>query len=120
MEIPNYRKLIVWQKAHQNALSVLDLFSHSAFSFSKITNQCLGASTSIGANIAEGNSAITLREKKRYLKIALNSSYEFDNWLQILKDSKRVDLDKEYIEKIEERNIEVIKILSHWVSHLSS
>ncbi len=54
-----------------------------------------------------------------YFSIALNSSYEFDNWLQILKDSALINR-KEKIADIEKENIEIIKILSKIVSTLKS
>ena len=59
-----------------------------------------------------GNSAQSKKEKVRYFEIALNSSYELDNWLQVLKDSKAICLDKIRLPNIEKENIEVIKILT--------
>ncbi|MDD5618121.1 MAG: four helix bundle protein [Candidatus Omnitrophica bacterium] len=76
---PNYRKLVVWQKAHKNALSIISLLSKCNPRYSRIVGQCLGAATSIGANIAEGNSARTGKQRISYFDIALNSGYEFDN-----------------------------------------
>ena len=119
-EAPNYRKLLVWQKAHKNALLTISLLNKCNPRYSRIIDQCLGAATSIGANIAEGNSAKTDRQKESYFRIALNSSYEFDNWLQVLKDSKDICLDKKTLLVIEKENIEVIKILSKIISNLST
>lgn len=113
---PNYRKLIVWQKAHQNALAAIDLSEKIHFKFSKIVIQFITAATSIGANIAEGNAARSQRQKDSYFEIALNSSYEVDNWLQILKDSKSICSDKSLLSDIEKRNIEVIKILAKLIN----
>lgn len=120
MEVPNYRKLIVWQKAHQNALLIIEILDRCDAKYSRLVQQCLAASTSVGANIAEGNSAHTSKEKKRYFEIALNSGYEFDNWLQIFKDSKVIKVDTVHIHKLEQGNIEVIKILATLVKNLSS
>ena len=119
MDEPNYRKLIVWQKAHKNALLVIDLLDKCGSKYMRIVSQTLGAVTSIGANIAEGNSAATTKEKKRYFQIALHSSYEFDNWLQILKDSDSILSNKKGLFDIEQCNIEVIKILSKLISTLN-
>ena len=80
----------------------------------------MSAATSIGANIAEGNSSATQREKKRYFQIARNSSYEFDNWLQIFKDSDSIVSNKDNLKEIEQLNIEVIKLLSRLISGLDS
>ncbi len=120
MDEPNYRRLIVWQKAHQNALLVIELLDEVHLKHSKIIGQCIGSATSIGANIAEGNSSSTDKGKKRYFEIALNSSYEFDNWLQILKDSDNICPNKVKLVEIEKQNIEVIKILSKLITGLKS
>ncbi len=115
---PNYRRLIVWQKAHKNAISIIGLVDKVKFVYSTIVSQCIAAATSVGANIAEGNAA--QKSKKRYFEIALNSAYEFDNWIQILKDSDGVCGDKSKLSEIEKENIEVIKILSALISSLRS
>ena len=120
MEVPNYRKLIVWQKAHQNALLIIEILDRCDAKYSRLVQQCLAASTSVGANIAEGNSAHTSKEKKRYFEIALNSSYEFDNWLQILKDSKVFKIEPVHLNSLEQSNIEVIKILTTLIKSLTS
>jgi len=120
MNEPNYRKLLVWQKAHQNALLAIDLAEKIPFKFSRIVIQFIAAGTSIGANIAEGSAAPSKRQKESYFQIALNSSYEFDNWLQILKDAKPICADKAVLPGIESRNIEVIKILTKLISSLGS
>jgi len=118
-EKPNYRKLLVWQKAHQNAILAIKLMDGCHMKYSRIIGNVLSAATSIGANIAEGNSAFTSQEKKRYFRIALNSSYEFDNWLQILKDSDIISSNQTILIEVENRNIEVIKLLSKLISNLS-
>ena len=122
-EKPNYRNLLVWKKAHENALEVIVLFEDNYFpaKYDRIISQCLQAVTSIGANIAEGNSSASEKDKLRFFEIALKSAYEFDNWVQVSKDS---DAFKKRIKKgnltdIEKRNIEVIKILSRLLNPLS-
>ena len=120
METPNYRKLIVWQKAHSNALLLIEILDEGHIKFSRLIGQCMSAATSIGANIAEGNCGHTVREKKRYFEIALNSSYELDNWLQVFKDSKTICCDKNKLLRAEQQNVEVIKILSKLISSLNS
>lgn len=112
--------MIVWQKAHQNALLIIEILDRCDAKYSRFIQQCLAASTSVGANIAEGNSAYTSKEKKRYFEIALNSSYEFDNWLQILKDSKVFKIEPVHLNSLEQSNIEVIKILTTLIRSLVS
>lgn len=120
MDEPNYRKLIVWQKAHRNALTIINLLKDCNIRYARIIDQCLASATSIGANIAEGNSVSSQRQKESYFQIALNSSYEFDNWIQILKDSKVICNDLKTLLLLEKDNIEVIKILTKIISSLSS
>jgi four helix bundle protein len=117
---PSYRRLIVWQKAHKNALLIINLLDKSNPKYSRIIDQCFGAATSVGANIAEGNDSHNAKQKETYFQIALNSSYEFDNWLQILKDSKVICFDKSDLLGIEKENIEVIKILCTIIKSLHS
>ncbi len=109
---PSYRNLKVWQKAHRNSVALIDLFKKNGVSikFNRIIDDSVGAITSIGANIAEGNEYGKGKEKSRYFKIALRSAYELDNWLQVLIDSGLLK-DKETLREIEKRNLEVIKIL---------
>ncbi len=119
-EVPDYRKLIVWQKAHKNAIEIIDITEKIRFKYERIMVQCVTSATSIGANIAEGNAAGSESRKRSYFEIALNSGYEFDNWLQVLKDSRIIGSDKAGLLEIEKRNIEVIKILTTLVYRLSS
>lgn len=79
--------------------------------FNRIIDNSIGATTSIGANIAEGNEYGEAKEKIRYFKISLRSAFELDSWLQILIDSNLLK-DKERLDKIEKTNIEVIKMLT--------
>jgi four helix bundle protein len=120
MEEPRYRKLLVWQKAHKNALAIIDLLEKINFRFSHIVIQCIDSATSIGANIAEGNASNSQKVKEKYFEIALNSAYEFDNWLQILIDSKVICSDKNSLRIIEQGNIEAVKILTKLLKNLSS
>ena len=118
--MPRYRKLFVWQKAHKNAILLIQLLDKCNPKYARITDQCIGAATSIGANIAEGNVSRTAKQKASYFQIALDSSYELDNWLQILKDAKAICSDRENLSAIEKENIEVIKILSIIIFNLQS
>ncbi len=107
---PRYRRLVAWKKAHNNALILIALIKECSSKYGRIIDQCFGCVTSVGANIAEGNESATHKQKESYFQIALNSAYEFDNWLQILKDGEIIT-DKEKLAVIEKENVEVIKIL---------
>lgn len=112
--------MIVWQKAHQNALLIIEILDRCDAKYIRLIQQGLSACTSVGANIAEGNSANTAKEKKRYFEIARNSAYEFDNWLQIFNDSRVFKFDKVQIKNLEQVNIEVISILAAIIKNLNS
>ena len=114
-EIKSYTDLIVWQKAHQIGLMVIDLIE--AFpkmkSLDVIAPQLLRASNSISANIAEGYGSYGNKEYGRYLKISFKSALETDNWLRKLIDSKRIrdTINIDLVLRIQALTFEVIKML---------
>ena len=114
--ITDYKDLKVWQKALEVVCNVIELVellppgSASAI----IGKQILGSSTSVCANIAEGHSSGTAREYNRILRIAYRESKETDNWLQVIKTSKKFAKPQIAFraKAIEAKNIEVMKMLS--------
>jgi four helix bundle protein len=78
-----------------------------------ILEQLLRSSTSISANIAEGYGSFSKKEFGRYLKIALKSSYETDNWLRLLRESSfaGASAGQKEISKLEKLNTEITKML---------
>ncbi|HOO78366.1 MAG TPA: four helix bundle protein [bacterium] len=121
-DVPGYRRLKVWQKTHQVALDILVLVEAlpEKAGLKRIIDQIIGSATSVGANIAEGSNSRSGKEYIRYLEIALRSATETDNWLQICKDSMVIKryLDIELLIRIEQSNIETIKMLSKMISSL--
>ena len=83
----DFRKLIVWQRAH-----VLALDTHRALcipvekGWGATRNQLQRAITSIPANIAEGCGKRSDMEFARYLDIALGSAKEAENHLLFAND----------------------------------
>jgi len=78
----DFRKLKIWEKYHKLCLSINKVTAD----FPKdvlygITNQIRRASSSIGANIAEGCGNDSDAELKRYLLIAMGSSSNLENYL---------------------------------------
>jgi four helix bundle protein len=59
-----------------------------------IGDQLLRAATSIGANLTEAQGSSSKRDFKRYHEIALKSANETLYWLNLLKDSKKVEVAK--------------------------
>ncbi len=114
-EIKTFRDLIVWQKAHEMDLKVIDLvaaFPHQQ-PFWVIGDQLLRASTSISANIAEGHGSYRGKEYGKFLSYALRSAYETENWLLKLQDSPILQqrVDAKTVQAISLLNTEIIKML---------
>jgi len=83
----SFRKLRVWQNAHELALSVY----RATRAFPKeeiygITSQMRRAASSITANIAEGCGRNGDREFLRYLRIALGSASELEDHITLAAD----------------------------------
>ena len=82
-----FRRLVVWQEAHSLTLEIYKMTS----SFPKeekfgITSQLRRASSSIGANIAEGSSRNTAKDQNLFYSIARSSLVEVDNFLELAHD----------------------------------
>jgi len=114
-KIRTFRDLEVWRKAFNLAVRVIRLTEKPPKGMSTriILEQLLRASTSISANIAEGYGSFSKKEFGRYLKIALKSSYETDNWLRLLRESISKDRESEQneISRLMELNTEITKML---------
>lgn len=115
-EIKTFRDLIVWQKAHEMDLRVIELVTSfpRAQPFWVIGDQLLRSSTSISANIAEGHGSYRGKEYGRFLSYALRSAYETENWLLKLTDSPvlRQKINVESIKVIADLNTEILKMLT--------
>jgi four helix bundle protein len=76
-EIKTFRDLIVWQKAHEMDLRVIELVTSFPREqpFWVIGDQLLRSSTSISANIAEGHGSYRGKEYGKFLSYALRSAY---------------------------------------------
>ena len=95
----NYRDLIVWKKAHQNAL----LIYSQTKEFPKeeqfgITSQIRRAAVSIPTNIAEGTGKSTKKDFANYLQTALGSTQEVEYLL--LLSNELSYLNQEQFQKI--------------------
>ncbi|HEY3114746.1 MAG TPA: four helix bundle protein [Gemmatimonadaceae bacterium] len=83
----DFRKLIVWEKAHSLAVSVHRLASAIRHSqHASLRNQMIRASASIPTNIVEGSRQASRREFARFLRYALNSASELEYHLILARD----------------------------------
>lgn len=82
-----FRKLLVWQRAHELVLSVYKMTEKFPKSeMFALTSQLKRAVVSIPANIAEGQGAGTKAQFARYLDIAKGSLSEVEYYLVLAKD----------------------------------
>lgn len=82
-----FRALVVWQEAHKLTLAIYRLSSSfpSEEKFG-ITNQLRRAASSVGANIAEGSSRRTTKDRNLFYTMAKSSLAEVDNFLELAHD----------------------------------
>jgi four helix bundle protein len=108
----SYKSLIVYQKAKQLTVDIINYFSGVKIpkSIEFLINQLFRSISSIGANIAEGYGRHYKGSFKQFLGIARGSSFESDFWLEILIETKYFDINQ--IIKFQERNTELMKILT--------
>jgi four helix bundle protein len=88
----DFKDLIVWKKAHENALIIYNLTK----SFPKdelygITSQLRRASVSIPTNIAEGCGKFTQKDFANFLQISLGSSHEVEYLIFLVFELKYID-----------------------------
>jgi four helix bundle protein len=83
----DFRKLLVWQKAHALALSANAVAGKiRGPSHVSLKSQLIRAAMSIDANIVEGRGHKSDRELVRYLNIAVNSANELESHLIMARD----------------------------------
>lgn len=85
---------VTYTKAYSFAIKVVEVYktivSKNEFVLSR---QLLKAGTSIGANIAEANGAISKADFSAKISIAYKESLETKYWLSLLKDTDYISLD---------------------------
>jgi four helix bundle protein len=83
----DFKRLLVWQKAHVLAVNVHRLASAIRHSqHVSLRNQMVRASASIPTNIVEGSRQASRREFGRFLRYALNSASELEYHLMLSRD----------------------------------
>lgn len=123
-EIKTFRDLIVWQKAHEMDLQVIELVTSfpRGQPFWVIGDQLLRSCTSISANITEGHGSYRGKEYGRFLSYALRSAYETENWLLKLQDSHilRQQVKFDALQTIASLNLEITKMLTALLKKIES
>jgi four helix bundle protein len=85
--VSDFKNLLVWQKAHALALHAHRIAmgirrTHDV----ALRSQIIRAAMSIPANIVEGRRQDSEKEFARFLRIALNSGYEFEYHVIVARD----------------------------------
>lgn len=80
---------LVYQKAYQFAIRIIKAYQYLCQEKKEfvLSKQLLRCGTSIGANIAEANGAISQSEFRAKMSIAYKESLETQYWLSLLKDT---------------------------------
>jgi four helix bundle protein len=89
--VSDFKKLLVWQKAHALALTV-DRVSRKIRDprYASLRSQIFRAAGSIPANIAEGRRQESEKEFARFLRYALNSASELEYHTILGRDTKAI------------------------------
>lgn len=115
----NFKKLKVWEKGIELSVKVYQLVkSLPEYEKYGLSNQMTRCAISIPANIAEGSSRDSSKEYKRYLEIALGSSFELETFLTIVLKLKK--LEESAVDELMQLNTEVQKMLSGLIRKLKS
>lgn len=95
-----YEHLLVWQQAHRLCIDVYVVTkTFPAEERWRLVDQMSRASSSVPANIAEGNAKRSFKEKARYFEIALGSLDELHNHCLLARDLQYIS--REQFEKFE-------------------
>lgn len=107
----SHKKLIAWQKAVEFLPPLYSLCKKlpSEEKYNLIS-QMKRAGLSISNNLAEGCARKSKMEKNRFFEIARSSVVEIDNCLEVCIIVNY--LTKEDIKKVDERNVELFKLIS--------
>jgi four helix bundle protein len=117
--VKDYRELKVWQRSHALTLEVYRLSKgfprEEIFS---LTQQMRRASSSVGANIAEGCGRDGDAELKRFLTIALGSACELDYFILLARDLGY--LEPNPVDTLAQETLEVRKMLGALIRKLKA
>ncbi|QYA24477.1 four helix bundle protein [Gramella sp. MT6] len=104
------KKNVLSDKSYQFALNIVSLYKKLSIEKEYVlSRQLLKSGTSIGANVAEANGAISNSDFSAKISIAYKESLETKYWLRLLKDSDY--LEEEKFQSLFESTDELSKIL---------
>jgi four helix bundle protein len=105
---------IVLDKSYTFALSIVELYKYLTDAKKEyvLSKQLLRSGTSIGANIAEAQAAISKKDFIAKLSISAKESRETQYWLRLLADSHFVDRDEQKISQMFKEVDSLIRLLT--------
>ncbi len=115
----DFKKLLVWQKAHALAIHVERVAGGiRSVRHASLRSQMTRAGFSIPTNIVEGAGEQTGKEFSRFLRIALNSASELEYHVLVARDLKLIS-DADSL-TLQSQTIEVRKMLYGLRRHLAT
>jgi four helix bundle protein len=115
----DFRKLQVWQKAHQLALAVYKVTAHFPRTETYgLVSQMRRAAVSIPTNIAEGCGREGEAELRRFMQIAMGSASELEYEVLLAQDLGLLEHDEH--DQLHEGASEIKRILTSFVRKLNA
>jgi four helix bundle protein len=116
--VSDFRKLKVWRKAHALVLNVHPIARRiNGSDYAPLRSQMLRAAMSIPTNIVEGAGQRTGREFGRFIRIALNSSSEFEYHLMAARDLDLITFAD--FESLQDQTTQVRRMLYGLLAHVT-
>ncbi len=102
---------LVYQKAYKLAIRIVNAYKYPIEEKKEfvLSKQLLRSGTSIGANIAEANGAISKADFRNKMSITYKESLETQYWLSLLKNTNYIN--QQSFDSINQDVIEVSKML---------
>ena len=114
----DFKKLQVWQSAHDLVLGVHDIAAGiRGRDYTSLRSQMVRAAASIDANIVEGSGQRSDKELSRFINIAINSANELEAHLIMARDLNAVTASA--FDSLHDRLVAVRKMLHGLLNKLS-
>lgn len=111
---PKLPKNVVLDKSYTFALSIVELYKYLTHEKKEyvLSKQLLRSGTSIGANVAEAQAAISKKGFVAKLSISAKESRETQYWLRLLADSYYIDRSEEKVGQLFNEVDSLIRLLT--------
>jgi four helix bundle protein len=108
--VSDYRKLIVWRKAHALALNVHRIAVRlRGADHATLRSQMMRAAMSIPTNIVEGTGQQSRKDFARFIRFSLNSTSELEYHLTVARDTNAIEAND--FDSLNAQTIEIRKML---------